>query len=58
MYLTQTNQIPGLEAREFNALAELCRLGKNLYNLGLYTVRQYYFQERKHLRDRVQLSLL
>lgn len=57
MYLTQ-NQIPGLEAREFNALAELCRLAKNLYNLGLYTVRQYYFQERKHLRDRVQLSLL
>ncbi|MCZ8064563.1 MAG: hypothetical protein PX638_05825 [Microcystis sp. M53599_WE4] len=23
MYLTQTNQIPGLEAREFNALGEL-----------------------------------
>lgn len=50
MYLTQKNQIRGLEAREFNALRELCRLSKNLYNVGLYTVRQYYFQERKHLR--------
>lgn len=50
MYLTQKNQIRGLEAKEFNALRELCRLSKNLYNVGLYTVRQYYFQERKHLR--------
>ncbi|MBE9144495.1 RNA-guided endonuclease InsQ/TnpB family protein [Planktothrix mougeotii] len=50
MYLTQKNQIRGLDAREFNALRELCRLSKNLYNVGLYTLRQYYFQERKHLR--------
>lgn len=50
MYLTQKNQIRGLEAREFNALQELCRLSKNLYNVGLYTVRQYYFQEQKYLR--------
>jgi putative transposase len=50
VYLTQKNQIRGLKAREFNALRELCRLSKNLYNVGLYTVRQYYFQERKHLR--------
>lgn len=50
MYLTQKNQIRGLGAREFTALRELCRLSKNLYNVGLYTVRQYYFQQRKHLR--------
>ncbi|MGA9383359.1 MAG: transposase, partial [Phormidium sp.] len=25
-------------------------MSKNLYNVGLYSVRQYYFQERKHLR--------
>jgi putative transposase len=50
MYLTQKNQIRGLGAREFTALRELCRLSKNLYNLGLYKVRQYYFQELKHLR--------
>jgi len=50
MYLTQKNQIRGLTATEFDALRELCRLSKNLYNVGLYTVRQYYFQEYKHLR--------
>jgi len=49
MYLTQKNQIRGLKTSEFTALRELCRLSKNLYNVGLYTVRQYYFQERKHL---------
>lgn len=50
MYLTQKNQIRGLGTKEFNALRELCRLSKNLYNVGLYTVRQYYFQQHKHLR--------
>jgi putative transposase len=50
MYLTQKNQIRGLKTNEFTALKELCRLSKNLYNVGLYTVRQYYFQERKHLK--------
>ena len=50
MYLTQKNQIRGLKSNEFTALKELCRLSKNLYNVGLYTVRQYYFQERKHLK--------
>jgi IS605 OrfB family transposase len=50
MYLTQKNQIRNLDRAEFLALRELCRLSKNLYNVGLYTVRQYYFQEHKHLR--------
>jgi putative transposase len=50
MYLTQKNQIRDLDKTEFLALRELCRLSKNLYNVGLYTVRQYYFQEHKHLR--------
>jgi putative transposase len=50
MYLTQKNQIRNLNQAEFQALRELCRLSKNLYNVGLYTVRQYYFQEHKHLR--------
>jgi IS605 OrfB family transposase len=49
MYLTQKNQIRHLNQAEFLALGELCRLSKNLYNVGLYTVRQYFFQERKHL---------
>jgi putative transposase len=50
MYLTQKNQIRDLSKTEFLALRELCRLSKNLYNVGLYTLRQYYFQEHKHLR--------
>ncbi|MCP2731129.1 RNA-guided endonuclease InsQ/TnpB family protein [Limnofasciculus baicalensis] len=50
MYLTQKNQIRDLSKTEFLALRQLCRLSKNLYNVGLYTVRQYYFQEHKHLR--------
>jgi len=50
MYLTQKNPVRELNKSEFLALKELCRLSKNLYNVGLYTVRQYFFQERKHLR--------
>ncbi len=50
MYLTQKNQVRELNKSEFLGLRELCRLSKNLYNVGLYTVRQYFFQERKHLR--------
>ena len=49
MYLTQKNQVRELNKSEFLALKELCQLSKNLYNVGLYTVRQYFFQERKHL---------
>ncbi|MCL1463631.1 hypothetical protein LAY41_04170 [Argonema galeatum A003/A1] len=50
MYLTQKNQIRGLKSSEFESLRQLCRLSKNLYNVGLYTVKQYYFQEQKDLR--------
>ena len=50
MYSTQKNQLRSLSKAEFLALKELCRLSKNLYNVGLYTVRQYFFEERKHLR--------
>lgn len=50
MYLTQKNQIRGLEVKEFNALRELCRLSKNLYNVGLYSVRQFFFAEQRYLR--------
>lgn len=50
MYLTQKNQIRGLSKPEFTALRELCRLSKNLYNVGLYSVRQFYFSEQKYMR--------
>lgn len=50
MYLTQKNQIRGLSSQEFETLRVLCRLSKNLYNVGLYSIRQYFFQEKKFLR--------
>ena len=50
MFTTQKNQIRELGKAEYSALRELCRLSKNLYNVGLYTVRQYWFSERKHLQ--------
>ncbi|HAX77934.1 MAG TPA: transposase [Cyanobacteria bacterium UBA11372] len=49
MLLTQTNRLH-LSMEEAQTLRTLCRLSKNLYNVGLYTVRQYFFTERKHLR--------
>ncbi len=50
MYLTQKCQIRDLSKQEFLALRELCRLSKNLYNVGLYSVRQFYFSEQRYLR--------
>lgn len=50
MYLTQKNQIRGLSNKEFEALRLLCHLSKNLYNVALYSIRQYFFQERSYLR--------
>lgn len=50
MYLTQKCQIRDLNKPEFLALRELCRLSKNLYNVGLYSVRQFYFAEQRYLR--------
>ncbi len=50
MYLTQKNKIRNLSSQEFKALRQLCRLSKNLYNVGLYSVRQFYFAEGGYLR--------
>ncbi len=50
MYLTQKNQIKGLSKAEYTALSVLCRLSKNLYNVGLYSLRQFFFAETKYLR--------
>ncbi|MEW6492234.1 MAG: transposase [Cyanobacteriota bacterium] len=49
MLLTLTNRLK-LTASELDILACACRLSKNLFNVGLYTVRQYFFQEGKYLR--------
>ncbi len=49
MLLTQTNRLK-LNNAESEALKQLCHLSKNMFNVGLYNVRQYFFQERKYLR--------
>ncbi|NEP88110.1 MAG: IS200/IS605 family element transposase accessory protein TnpB [Okeania sp. SIO2C2] len=50
MYLTQKNKIRNLSIQEFKALRQLCRLSKNMYNVALYSVRQFYFAEGGYLR--------
>ena len=49
MYLTVKNQIVGMSVCEYQTLRLLCRLSKNLYNESLYSVRQFYFSEKKYL---------
>jgi len=50
MYRTQSNQMKGLTKTEYEALREMCRYAKNLYNVGLYSIRQFFFLEGKYLR--------
>ena len=49
MFLTQSNVIRGLTKQEYSILRELCSYSKNLYNVGLYNIRQYYFAEKTFL---------
>lgn len=49
MYVTQTNTLRGLSKEAYLAIAEMCRYANNLYNVGLYHIRQYYFQEKQFL---------
>jgi IS605 OrfB family transposase len=48
MLLTQTVRLK-LNNFEKEILTNLCHLSKNLFNVGLYTIRQYFFQENKYL---------
>lgn len=50
VYLTQKCQLRELDNTQYSALYTLCQLSKNLYNVTLYAVRQYYFAEKKYLR--------
>ena len=50
MYLTQRNQIKGLDKNEYEALRKMCRYAKNLYDVGLYSIRQHFFSEGYYLR--------
>jgi IS605 OrfB family transposase len=49
MLLTQTNRLK-LSQSESDILKQLCHLSKNMFNVGLYNVRQFFFQERRYLR--------
>lgn len=49
MLVTQSIQIRGLTVEQFEILRYQCRLAKNMYNVGLYTVRQFFFAENRFL---------
>jgi IS605 OrfB family transposase len=49
MFLTQSNVIRHLSKDKYAMLAEMCRYSNNLYNVALYNIRQYYFNEKKFL---------
>lgn len=50
MYRTQSNVIRSLSKEEYKMLREMCQYSNNLYNVALYNIRQYFFQEKKFLR--------
>ncbi len=49
MYLCVKQQIKKLTKEQYTDLRELCHVAKNLYNVGVYNVRQYYFTEKEYL---------
>ena len=49
LFGVQKQQLKHLTKKEYVALKELCFLSKNMYNVALYSVRQYYFTEKKFL---------
>ena len=49
MYHTQTQQLNKLSKRKYIALREMRHLAKNMYNVGLYNVQQYFFETKKRL---------
>lgn len=49
LFGVQKQQLKHLSANEYKALRELCFLTKNMYNVALYNIRQYYFTEKKFL---------
>ena len=58
MYLTQKQRLKHLNLNEYIALRALCRYSKDIYNIGLYSVRQYYFENKKYLNYNKNYHLL
>lgn len=48
-YAVQSNYVRGLSKKQYEILRELCRYSNNLYNVGLYNIRQHFFAEKKFL---------
>jgi IS605 OrfB family transposase len=49
MFATQKTRIKNLSPAEYEAMRSLHRYAKNLYNVGLYALRQHFFQTGKLL---------
>lgn len=49
MYYTRSYHLKHLSKEDLSILTELCTYSNNLYNFGLYQVRQHYFEEKKYL---------
>jgi transposase len=48
-YLCIKQQMKRLTKEEYLTLRELCHAAKNLYNEGLYNIRQHFFETEKYL---------
>jgi len=48
-YGCQKQQLNHLSKREYLILRTLCRLAKNMYNVGLYNIRQHFFETGNYL---------
>lgn len=58
MYLTVKQQVKHLSKEDYKTLKKLCHIAKNLYNQGLYNVRQYYFENKEYLHYEKNYALL
>lgn len=48
-FAVQSNVIRHLSKEQYQTLRELCQLSNNLYNVALYNIRQYFFNENQFL---------
>ena len=49
MFAVQSNAIHGLTKQQYSMLREMCQYSNNLYNVALYNIRQYFFENNKYL---------
>ena len=49
MYGVVKQELKHLNVDEYLMLKELCHLTKNMYNVGLYNIRQHFFATNKYL---------